>query len=109
MSGSIPVLGSVASVEQTVRQRDSSAGQTDANSTNPELGRPPYSLKPAVTIDANVGLAVLQFYDQNDQVLYSVPSARQIDAYRLTMGSEAPQTDQSGPSGVPAAGQVTKS
>ncbi|MDR3440139.1 hypothetical protein [Telmatospirillum sp.] len=107
MSGSIPSVGSVASVEQTVRQRDSATVQTDASSDNQEPERPPYSLKPALTIDADVGLAILQFYDQNGQVLYSVPNARQIDAYRVAMNSEAPQTDQAGPSGG-ATGQTAK-
>lgn len=95
MSGSISSLSSLATYDASDLRSDSSTA-SDALSTTPATGGsgPPYSLNPALQVDPDLGLAILQFCDQSGDIEYTVPSSRQIAAYQAAMQSgTADKTD----------------
>lgn len=49
---------------------------------------------PEITIDPALGIAVLEFRDASGAVVNSIPSQRQIDAYRLAQGAQTATNPQ---------------
>ena len=113
MSGSISSLGSLSAVEVSNRQSGSSAGSVSTTTTSEQAlatqassaDKPPYTLNPLPRVDPDLGLTVLEFYNTQNELEYSVPSSRQLAAYQAAMDSgSTTQTDSS-----PAGGSTSES
>lgn len=100
MSGSISSLGSLSAVEVSNRQSGSSAGSVSTTTTSEQAlatqassaDKPPYTLNPLPRVDPDLGLTVLEFYNTQNELEYSVPSSRQLAAYQAAMHSGSTQT-----------------
>lgn len=87
MTGDLAISGALASTGTAApygvsAQPASAAGAPVAIASAAATGAPP-PLNPALHIDAMLNLVVLQFFDAHGDVVNSIPSQKQLDAYRL--------------------------
>lgn len=109
MSGTISSLGSLSPVEANGRRSDGSvtaAATTTPTAATPtaEADKPPYTLNPLPRVDPDLGLTVLEFYNTQNELEYSVPSSRQLAAYQAAMQSGGTQTADASQTGASQAG-----
>jgi hypothetical protein len=108
MTSVLQPLASLPAVEPAATgARGVGAGADSAVALAGPVGTQPPTLNPALCIDAALGVVVMQFYDDRGDVTASIPTARQLQAYRVAgghagvkaAGSEQPAAD---PSSAPA-------
>ena len=112
MSGSISSLGSLSAVEVSDRRSGNSAGSVSTTTTSDHAvttqrsgaDKPPYTLNPLPRVDPDLGLTVLEFYNTQNELEYSVPSSRQLAAYQAAMQSGGTQTADASQTGASQAG-----
>ena len=85
---------------QTGQSAIGSTGPVPSNTPAPAPAAPaakpvPLFVNPSFQFDPTVGLVVLEFHDNTGAVSNSIPSQRQLEAYRT--GQETPPTGQPTP------------
>ena len=97
MNNGISPLASVQGADPSI-QAGLRAGASRAETVPAEpagVQAPPFP-NPSLRIDGALGLVVLEFHDSSGRVASSIPSARQLDAYRRSAGQAASPTAEHG-------------
>ena len=99
IQSALPVLGSCESHCQT---RGSTQGSVQAPTQTPAPKPVPLFVNPSRQFDPTVGIEVIQFHDSSGAVSSTIPSQRQLAAYRSHQAAlpgepspEPPMTTQS--------------
>ena len=88
MSNGIHPLGCLQGAEPVapVRARGNTRSSIDVASAEPASAQGPLTPNPSLRIDPTLGIVIIEFHDQPGKVSSTIPTARQIDAYRQTSG-----------------------
>lgn len=90
MSGVISSVGGLTAYETSdVRSNNSSVSGTSSSLAEASGSIASYSPNPSLEVDPGLGLAILQFRDENGSVQYTLPSEQQIAVYRASMQTSA--------------------
>ena len=90
MSNGISPVTSMQGCEPTspAAPRIDARSGAEAGASDPAAAQAPPCPNPSLRIDGALGLVVIEFHDRTGQVATSIPTARQLDAYR-TFGQPA--------------------
>ena len=88
MSNGIQALGYLQGNEPVVpaSARGTARSSMDVASAAPASAPGPMTPNPSLRIDPALGIVIIEFHDQPGKVSSTIPTARQIDAYRQTSG-----------------------
>jgi hypothetical protein len=92
-------LTAAPSAATATAQSTGSASATGASSTGTSSSGTAASaaplLNPSLHLDPSLNIVVLEFFDSKGNVTQSIPSQRQLDAYKLDGGTTDGQSSQS--------------
>ena len=92
--------------------RTSAKSSPDFVSAEPASAQGLWWPNPSLNIDPALGIVIIEFHAQPGEVSFSIPTARQLDAYRSAFGRTAgtaapPATATAGGTGTAPPGPVT--